>query len=65
MMVGSRCLSKTFQLQICRDIIMIHRILCIVTPETAEFCTLNDTAICPQNGGCIEVEERPFIVSPK
>jgi len=44
---------------------MMQNILCIMSTrlsEIAKFCTINDTAVCPQNDGCTEVEERPFIV---
>lgn len=62
MIVGSKCQSKTFYLQIRREFARDAKNM--QTSEIAEeFCTVNDTAIYPQNDGCTEVKERPFIVS--
>lgn len=61
MIVGPKCQSKTFQLQIRREFALDAKNM--QTSEIAEFCTANDTAVFPQNDGCTEVKKKPFIVS--
>lgn len=45
MIVGSKCQSKIFQLQIDRE--FAYDAKNMQTSERAEFCTVNDTAISP------------------
>lgn len=60
MIVGSKCQSKTFYLQIHREFALAKNMQTSKIAE--EFYTVNDTAISPQDDGCTEVKVRPFIV---